>query len=621
MSLATPMLGRVTGRITGRLDRLSDRQYALFSFLPGTVLLVIVLIPIVSVFVMSLFRIELLKDDLHPFVGLKYFRLVGSDENFIASVPRTLVFAAGTTVTTVPLALAAALLMNQRFRGISAVGIAVLMPWAVAPVVTGLYWKFIFNSHFGLATGILMALHVVDRPVPWLDSSSTAMGVAMVATSWRSVPLLALILLAALKSIPDSQYRAARMDGATGWGCFRFITLPALRNTLLVVGILQVILSLQVFDVLFTLTHGGPGHQTTVIVYYIFESAFQFLSFGYSAALAIVLLGLIIACSSTLLYFRLRREPEAAEDDHSSPRLKLGTGSLPVAAVFERAPRRPRLRMPRWTGRTARTLGGALLLTWLVGPIAWIAIASVQPEGAVTTAPPELTPLLTLKNYVFLLRNPDWQQSIGVSLQTSLLTTFFTIGLASLAAYPLARLDIPGKGAIMSLLIFTQMIPAIVLAIPILLMVQAAHLKDTVTALVIVDTAFWVPLVVWLLRNVFEDVPRALEAAARIDGCSRLGTLFRVTIPAAAPGIAAIAILILIGTWNEFLFAVTIGDLNAVTVTRRIGYTYTIGGTLASPPYTLVAAAGFLAVLPCLALVVLFHRRVVAGLTGSFGKG
>src|SRR5262249_45355218 len=326
--------------------------------------------------------------------------------------------------------------------------------------------------------------------------------------------------------------------------------------------------------VLFTLTHGGPGHQTTVIVYYIFESAFQFLSFGYSAALAIVLLGLIIACSSTLLYFRLRREPEAAEDDYSSPRLKLETGSPRVATVFERAPRRQRLRMPRWTGRTARTLGGALLLTWLVGPIAWIAIASVQPEGAVTTAPPELTPLLTLKNYAFLLRNPDWQQSIGVSLQTAILTTFFTIGLASLAAYPLARLDIPGKGAIMSLLIFTQMIPAIVLAIPILLMVQAAHLKDTVAALVIVDTAFWVPLVVWLLRNVFEDVPRALEAAARIDGCSRLGPLIRVTIPAAAPGIAAIAILILIGTWNEFLFAVTIGDLNAVTVTRRIGYTY-----------------------------------------------
>ena len=107
----------------------------------------------------------------------------------------------------------------------------------------------------------------------------------------------------------------------------------------------------------------------------------------------------------------------------------------------------------------------------------------------------------------------------------------------------------------------------------------------------LVNVAFWLPLIIWLLRNVFEDVPRALESAARMDGCSRLGTLFRITIPAAPPGIAAAAILLLIGTWNEFLFAVVLGDRNAVTVTRRISQIQVIGTAGGIPPFTLVAAA------------------------------
>jgi multiple sugar transport system permease protein len=208
-----------------------------------------------------------------------------------------------------------------------------------------------------------------------------------------------------------------------------------------------------------------------------------------------------------------------------------------------------------------------------------------------------------------------------VSIQVSVLVTLIAIVVGSLAAYPLARYELPGKRAIMAGLIFTQMIPAIVLAIPVFLLFQRVGLKDTVAALVLVNVAFWLPLIVWLLRTVFEDVPRALESAARMDGCSRLGTLFRVTMPAASPGISAAAVLLLIGTWNEFLFAVVLGDRNAVTMTRRISQIQVIGTGGGIPPFTLAAAAGLLVALPCLLLVVLFHRRVIAGLTEGFVKG
>src|SRR5207302_10015325 len=177
---------------------------------------------------------------------------------------------------------------------------------------------------------------------------------------------------------------------------------------------------------------------------------------------------------------------------------------------------------------------------------------------------------LWLDGYTRILQDPQWHASLVVSLLTAVLTTVFVIMLASPAAYALARFQLPGKRGILAILIFMQMVPAIVMAIPVLKIFQILGLTDTVAALVIVNVAFWLPLVTWLLRNFFSEVPVALERAARIDGCSRLGTLFRVTVPAARPGIAAAAILILIGTWNEFLFAVILGNRNAVTITRLV---------------------------------------------------
>jgi multiple sugar transport system permease protein len=175
----------------------------------------------------------------------------------------------------------------------------------------------------------------------------------------------------------------------------------------------------------------------------------------------------------------------------------------------------------------------------------------------------------------------------------------------------------------MLLLITTQMVPAIVLAIPVFLTfnvyLRDLGLYDTVTALVIVNVAFSLPIVIWLMRNVLEEVPRSLESAARIDGCSRIGTIFRVLFPAAAPGIAAVAILMLIGTWNEFLFAVMLGDREAVTITRLVSRIDVRVGPGESPPFSVTAAAGVLAVLPAVLMVFMFHRRIVAGLARGGG--
>ena len=177
------------------------------------------------------------------------------------------------------------------------------------------------------------------------------------------------------------------------------------------------------------------------------------------------------------------------------------------------------------------------LLAWLLLPILWVAIASVQPESAVTQAPPALQPTFNLDWYAYLLGNPRFTGALWVSISLSLIVMVATIAIASLAAYPLTRCPGPHAGKIMGVLIFTQMVPELVLLIPVLLIynqfAEVVRLRDTVPGLALINVAFWLPLIIWLLRNYFGEVPRSIEQSARIDGCSRLGTLFRVTIPAA----------------------------------------------------------------------------------------
>jgi ABC-type sugar transport system permease subunit len=621
--------------LSSRLDRLSEAKFGLLMFLPAAILVgIFVIPPILAVFGMSVFRIELLRPGPSIFVGANNFTLrMPADSNFLAAIPRTVIFAAVTTVVMVPLGVAAALIMNRKWRFGTLIGVAFLLPWAIAPVVTGFFWRFMFQPTFGVMTQTINALGLANGTVPWLQSSDTALALAAAATAWRYVPLLALLLLASLKTIPEAHYRAARMDGAGAWASFRYITLPAIRSTLLIATVLAIITSLQTFDIIFQLTKGGPGFDTTTITYYIFDAAINKLSLGYSAALALLLLLIIVVFSAVTLLLRSRTTRARAEDEDLAI-VSRGPSFLRGAATAEAAPalrryeadeattgRRPTFRVPPRLVTALFFLGAGLFIVWSVFPTLWIFIAAFQPEGNVTGRPLSLSLIPDFDHIASLLGNKGWQGSIVNSLEVSLGATVITLVVGALAAYPLARLAVPGKRIFLGVIVFTQMFPGIVLGIPVLLIFVNLGLKDTVIGLILINTAFLLPLVVWLLTNIFQSVPKSLESSARIDGATRIGTLFRITIPAAAAGIAATAILLLITTWNEFLFAVILGDTGAVTVTRRIGFIDSPTSVSAEPQYTLQAAAGVLAVLPCVILVFLFHRRISAGLTEGFVKG
>lgn len=293
-----------------RFHRMDEVKFGLLLLSPTSLILLIFLgIPIAYALVMSFQQIELTISPDRRWVGMDNYVGVLTERAVHDSVSRTLYFALLTIVISVVLALALALVLNEQFPARRPVRVLVMLPWAVAPVVSGVLWRYIFQSNYGLANALLYQLGFISSYVVWLDKPTLALSISAIATAWKTVPFLTLIMLATLQSIPEALFRAARMDGAGVWSRFRFVTLPHLRNTLLFAVVLQIIVSLQTFDLIFTLTRGGPGQGTVVLSFLVFVNAFERLSLGRASALATLLALLIILLGSlSLLSLLFRRQ-------------------------------------------------------------------------------------------------------------------------------------------------------------------------------------------------------------------------------------------------------------------------------------------------------------------------
>lgn len=265
-----------------------------------------------------------------------------------------------------------------------------------------------------------------------------------------------------------------------------------------------------------------------------------------------------------------------------------------------------------WLRPTLLYAAVLFFLFWTVAPVIWIATMSVQPEINYVTVPPQLSlGDVSLHWYSAMLTDADFLHALRASTIISAATMVFTLVFGALAAYPLARLQVPHKNIFLVASVVTRMVPAMVLIIPMFLLLRNFHLLDKYLGLIIVYTTFLLPYVIWMLKNFFEQVPYALEAAARMDGCSRLGALVRVLIPVTAPGIVATAIFAFIGAWNEFLFGLILSTNVAVPVTVRLS---SYVSTTFHTDNSLVAAAGMLTMIPPVLLVFVLNRFIIRGL-------
>lgn len=260
------------------------------------------LFPILFAFYMSFHEWSLI--GVPQFNGLdNYVRMV-HDELFWQSLGHTVVFTAGTVPTSIALGLAAALLLNRELPARGLLRSVIFLPVIVSGVVTALVAAWIFNDNYGVINSLLKAAGL--EPIPWLSSPTWAMPSIIITTLWIRIGFCMVVYLAGLQGIPSEYYDAAQVDGASGWRQFRHITWPLLVPTTFLLLVINVIFSFHVFDLIYVMTGGGPGFSTTVLVQYIYESAFASREMGYASAMGIVLYLLIVVL--TVFQWRVSRQ-------------------------------------------------------------------------------------------------------------------------------------------------------------------------------------------------------------------------------------------------------------------------------------------------------------------------
>lgn len=294
--------------LQARLNRMSEKHFAYTLLFPTAFVMVLLgVFPILYSFGLSFFKYRLNMPRPPVFVGFANYGRMLTDPVFWSSLVKALYFTGLMVGLTVVLALVVALLLHQDLKGKTLYLAALLIPWAVPKVVSGLIWKWIYDGNYGILNVIALKLGLIDQYQWWfVKSPFLALTLVVVVEVWKNMPFAAILLYAALSNVPSHLYRAAQVDGATIWQRFRFVTLPGIKYVLMVVLILQTTWALKAFDTIFILTKGGPGTSTMVTYFYVYQNAFDYLDMGYGSALAYTVSMLVLLLA--VMYSRTLRK-------------------------------------------------------------------------------------------------------------------------------------------------------------------------------------------------------------------------------------------------------------------------------------------------------------------------
>ena len=289
-------------------------------------------------------------------------------------------------------------------------------------------------------------------------------------------------------------------------------------------------------------------------------------------------------------------------------------------------------------------LASALFLVYVLAPVAWLLSSSFQGEAEITSRPPHWMPQRpTLENFAAIFQARDKQvtyetrragdpatggyipstaRNLLPSMWNSLLVAISVVALNLLvavpAAYAMAKIRYIGRQTSIYFMLTTRVIPDIALVVPFFLFIRAFGLLDHLGSLVITYLAITVPFSVFILLSYFESLPDELDKAARVDGCSRLQTLLRVYVPLAAPALVAVVLFTFLSSWNEFLLALMFTQTPQSQTMPIIVASFASDFTIS---FAFINAAGVLAVVPPVAMAVIFERYLVSGLTAGAVKG
>lgn len=279
----------------------------------------------------------------------------------------------------------------------------------------------------------------------------------------------------------------------------------------------------------------------------------------------------------------------------------------------------------------AKAFAVLLLVLWSLGPIYWAFATSVTPSNEIISKSLRLWPAhATLEHYAKLLGAastahgnevqsvwPQFRAAMINSIVTSGLATIVTVAIAAFGAYAFVRLRFPGRNILFALVVATMAIPAYTVMIPLYRLMISLNLIDTYLGITLIYVSAFLPLALWLMRTVYEAMPLSLEEAAWLDGAGRLYTLVAIVLPLAAPGLIAAAILTFLNAWGQFIvplvFSPTLASKSLTVLIPEFA-------TRSNIDYGLMNAAGILAIIPPVALVIFLNRYLVSGLMAGAQK-
>jgi multiple sugar transport system permease protein len=266
-------------------------------------------------------------------------------------------------------------------------------------------------------------------------------------------------------------------------------------------------------------------------------------------------------------------------------------------------------------------IGFVLILVWCLLPVAWIISLSFKSVEETSTGSPQFLPKdPTGENYSAILENNDFTRALINSFGISLIATLLSVIFATLAAYAIARLEFKGKRLVLSMALAIAMFPVVSLVGPLFDMWRTFGLFDTWPGLIIPYMTFTLPLAIWTLSAFFREIPWEMEQAAQVDGATSWQAFRKVIVPLAAPGVFTAAILTFFFAWNEFVLAIS---LTSTTRSRTVPaqMSFFVGPDPFNPPYSQLATASVIVTIPVIIIVLLFQRKIVAGLTSGAVKG
>jgi len=247
----------------------------------------------------------------HPsiFIGFSNYQRMLTDPAFWLVVFHTVLYMACVIVVAIGAGLGAALLFNRPFVGRTFARGLLTLPWSFPDVPTVMVFIWILNPSFGVMNVFARLLPWITQNQKWLLNQNLALLCIVVISAWKAFPFYSLVILAALQSVPSERYEAARVDGANSIQLFRYITLPGITPTLLLLVVLAAIFSFKQFALIFLLTGGGPAGATETLVVRIYNTAFRFYDFSYSATLGVA--GLVMATTLVIIFMAVQRHQDA----------------------------------------------------------------------------------------------------------------------------------------------------------------------------------------------------------------------------------------------------------------------------------------------------------------------